>query len=307
MIVYIGLRISRIVSEYRESKKKQIEECYVKSWEEVLQDYEKNHDNSENIDEVNDYLFHTMFAERTETMDKLCLSFYELEVKIHKDNEAEIFRCLHEKIDPKITKVIHDAKFGSLQQRAIDYIQDCFGTKFITEIQNTENEAILQIFAMLRTILRLGSHYIDVFKDTFLTFTLLTIIGGPAAIINFPKNFTTVVVMGLVTSILLPLFMSSLHLAIYNPYLLFNLRLPKVYMRGLTVFCSFLVPIIIVNKYEHNREKIRKIAKYSYRSKIEKVIATNRVLNFHFVEFLRIELGNDVWNIINPSCKLIKL
>ena len=49
--------------------------------------------------------------------------------------------------------------------------------------------------------------------------------------------------------------------------------------------------------------KIRKIAKYSYRSKIEKVIATNRVLNFHFVEFLRIELGNVDWNIINPSCK----
>ena len=291
VIVYFSLRISRIVSAYRESgDEKKV--CYSKSWDEVLEDYAKNHNNPENIDEVNDYLFHVKYAERTETMDDLCLKFYDFEEKVHKNNEPEIFRCLHKNIDPSLVTLINDAKFGSMQQRAIDFIEKHSGTKFITELQNIQNEALLQVFATLRTIIRMGSLYIDVFKDTFLTFTLLMIVGGPSAIINFPKNFTTVVVMGLLTSIILPLFMSSLHLAIYNPYLLFNLNLPKVYMRLLTVVCSIIVPIILINKHESNKEKVRKMAKSSHRSKIDRLISQNRVLNFHFVEFLRIELGN---------------
>ena len=71
-------------------------------------------------------------------------------------------------------------------------------------------------------IVSILSHIIDIVKDSLLTLTLLIIIGGPIAIKEFPTNFSSAVVLCWMGTIIVPILLSSLHLALTKPFLVFN-------------------------------------------------------------------------------------
>ena len=52
---------------------------------------------------------------------------------------------------------------------------------------------------------------------------MLKLIGGPKAIINLPTNFGSVIVLSMFVSIIIPILVSSLHLAVNN----FDMFSPK--------------------------------------------------------------------------------
>ena len=136
------------------------------------------------------------------------------------------------------------------------------------------------------------------FKDTFLTVSLLIVVGGPKAVLLYPTQFTSVVVLGQAASIIVPLFMSGLHLALYNPYILLNgLNSRRIVAMIICIMCSFIAPITIIVTYQHAKEKMKMIVR-NYNSnnqdinrKVMGIAQKYEKLKNQLTEFYRIELG----------------
>ena len=65
-------------------------------------------------------------------------------------------------------------------------------------------------------------HFADIVKDLMLCFSLLIISGGLSAIKDFPTNFSSAVVLTSMGTIIFPIILSSAHLALTSPFLVFN-------------------------------------------------------------------------------------
>ena len=70
------------------------------------------------------------------------------------------------------------------------------------------------LMGSVRMIKEILQCYVDILKDTYLLMTILVVIGGPSALILFPTKMTSVVVYCLFVSIVLPMFVSSVDLAL---------------------------------------------------------------------------------------------
>merc|ERR1712155_228110 len=126
-----------------------------------------------------------------------------------------------------------------------------------------ENEKLT--VEMVHSVAKILGYYIDLFKDSFVASTLFFAVGGPASVFGYPTKFTSAIVMVMWTTILLPLVASTLHLAIYNPFLLHNPFLFFKASRCQMVLLCFLYlainPILLINLYQSIQEKIRKRVK----------------------------------------------
>ena len=99
--------------------------------------------------------------------------FYEIEAKIHCD-ESSIFICMHKKLDPAITQVVHDSKFPGLKHKTIDLVQGTLKINFITGFQNCmiKYGTLGQTIQLIQSTFKIFASYVDLFKDTFLASTL---------------------------------------------------------------------------------------------------------------------------------------
>ena len=70
---------------------------------------------------------------------------------------------------------------------------------------------------MGQNIVSLIMHQIDIFKDSLLVASLLVMIGGTNTLINFPRQFTSVVVITMSLTIIIPLLISSVGLLLEDP------------------------------------------------------------------------------------------
>ena len=86
------------------------------------------------------------------------------------------------------------------------------------------------------------------FKDTFLTVSLMRVTGGPRNVLLYPTQFTSVVILGLMASILAPLLASSLHLALNNPTMLLQLEARRSVTMLTCLALSAVTPILRINK-----------------------------------------------------------
>ena len=137
----------------------------------------------------------------------------------------------------------------------------------------------------------LGS-YIDLFKDIFLFFTLLTAVGGPASVLGHPTQFTSAIVMVMGATIISPLVASSLHLVHNNPFLLFNFDVSKSVVVFLCFFCWALNPILLRHRHVTAKEKSRRMIKTdSLNLKTLSYRMEERAKKTQLVQFNKIELG----------------
>ena len=197
----------------------------------------------------------------------------------------------------KIAKAISDAQFGTL----IDEFESCFNTKVITNFRDkfTIEEWFGTLISSLMKCLKLIFIFVDMYKDTFLAATILITTGGWNAVLNFPTNFSSVVVICMFSSIMVPLLLSSMHLAIYNPTMLFDCfqdKNPSIVKRVSIIFlcfsCTLLNPVLLVSKIEGVQEEARRLAKFN---KVDMEVVTLveqvRRMKTQLVEILKIELG----------------
>ena len=113
---------------------------------------------------------------------------------------------------------------------------------------------------------------------------------------QFPTTFTSVVVLSFFASILVPLLMSSIHLAISHPFLIFDVMKIKRRRRWLAMLLCFVLtllnPILLLNAYEIVQEKARKmVKKNNFDMGVIDLLKKCRMVKIQLVDFLRIELG----------------
>ena len=207
-----------------------------------------------------------------------------------------MFHSLHLKFDPILTKNIIDAKFPGLTHKFVDSIEKKFQNRFITNFQDkvTKNEILGQSLATIKRISKIFSSSFDFLKDILLAATITNIAGGPKALIQFPTNFVTVVVLSQVVTILVPILLSTIHLAINHPNMIFNLKKkpPKWIMKAACLLLAVLNQILLIISYERAMEDARRKAKKNHKSQnLRQIFEECRSIKSTYVEHRNIELG----------------
>ena len=216
-------------------------------------------------------------------------------LRIHKGNEAELFWCLHKNIDPYIVSKIMDAKFPGILARFTVWIEDCTGKTFLTWMKNKviAMPRLSKAISILARIIALESKYIDQFKDTALAVWILGLVGGFQSVIHNVTNFSSVVVITMFCSVLVPLMLSSIHLAVNNPWMIWRTRnrgSERLCINILTFFCFWLNPILLTNKLENAKEAIIYFGEH-FDYGVVRSMERYREIKLQLVEFLRIELS----------------
>ena len=145
-------------------------------------------------------------------------------------------------------------------------------------------------------MMKISSTYADMFKDTFLTVSLMIITGGLRNVLLYPTQFTSVIVLGLSASIIVPIFLSSVNLALSNPFLIFsslNLHQGRRSVAILScVACSVLTPILLIVSYQHGKERMRIMLRNNSRDRrVPGIMKKCMALKNELSEHLQIELG----------------
>ena len=163
------------------------------------------------------------------------------------------------------------------------------------EIQDkiTKSEITKKIIGITIGIIKVEAKYIDLFKDTALSFVMLKATGGFEAIINLPTNFSCVIVILMFLSVLIPLFLSTLHLVVNRKNILneesFS-RIRKYITISICWIFSFLNPIILDAFYQELKEDIRKMTQ-NYNDEAMITVRKCRHIKIEIVQFHKIELG----------------
>ena len=119
-----------------------------------------------------------------------------------------------------VTKAIVEHKFRGLITKTNICIEEklCYPSPFKVTLTAGFGMFLSTVGALVSVI----GHFADIVKDTILCISLLIVSGGFAAIKDFPTNFSTAVVLSWMGTIIVPIFLSSVHLALTDPFLVFN-------------------------------------------------------------------------------------
>ena len=260
-----------------------------------INNYKENHDKEDTIDMTNIHILNSINTQTVEDNKETCILFYNLEEEIHGKNESEIHMCLHKKLDPKVVENILDSKFPGCTAGCIKCLEDLADRRFIMDLQDkiTKSEISKEIIGTTFGIIKVEAKYIDLFKDTALSIVMLQAVGNFEAIINLPTNFGCVIVMLMFSSILIPLFLSTLHLVVNRKKILDEENFSKIRKYIIISFCwilSFLNPIILDAFYHELKEDIRKMTQ-NYNDEAMTIVKKCRNIKKEIVQFHKIELG----------------
>ena len=155
-------------------------------------------------------------------------------------------------------------------------------------------------FVTFYNIWRLIMHQIDILKDSLLVSSLLIMIGGPRTLIDFPRKFTSTVVITMAMTIVIPMLISSVGLLTEDPGVIYTPLdeiLPvgtgkwRHYVRFQIIILSFFNSALLVNAYNEN---LAKRFKETGESLLER-LKEGRRIKTQYVKYLRSELGLEIF------------
>ena len=268
----------------------------------IFQEFQNYHNHSATIKKINNFFFFVIFSQKKERMNQILVEFYDLLENIKKKDEAEVYLYLHSNFDPAIVTAIDKAKFPGLKEKTIGFIEGTTGKKFITKLQDsfTENDRLRKSNSAVQTIRKMVSTQVDLVKDLILTISLLTIMGGPGAIYDFPNRFASVVVLLYAGTIAAPLLLSILQLVVSNPYLIFQFmkgtaaKLNRIIMIMICLALGMFNYALLVFNHEETEEiAISKAKLFTDASDFEvsQLFEECVQLKAEQVEFVKIDLG----------------
>ena len=120
--------------------------------------------------------------------------------------------------------------------------------------------------------------------------------GGPEAILNFPTNFSSGIVMCLLGTIVLPVVARSLYLALYAPFLVFtserlkNMKGGKLMARFGCLFFFLLNTVILQTNLEMAEHRATEAARDKSERTLELYMEC-REIESCLNEYLQIQLG----------------
>ena len=266
-----------------------------KSLEDVITTYEINHEDLEIIEEVNIFFVKNIFSKRTherlQELKELSLTFYDFEARYHTNEENDLFSCLHSHLDPMVADLVISSKFPGITDTYFGWAKPSLEK---LKRSNTYYTATKTVGLM--------TNFTDFFKDTYLLYTIILAVGGVKAVFVSPQLFTSVIVWSLFLSITIPLFLSTLDLAINNPTMIY-MRTEKVVSRSLlslmrlgVLVCSILNPIFLISLYESTQKSLRLKAERAVEDeKVAKLLKIARKIKKQYASFLRIDLGLEIY------------
>ena len=157
-----------------------------------------------------------MHTQKVDDNIATCKLFYQLEQEIHKSNQSEIHLCLHKKLDPKVVENILDSGEPGCTAGCIEGFENCVRRRLITELQNkiTKSQLMKEIIGTTTGIIKIGAKFIDLIKDVALSILMLQAAGGFQSIWDFKTNFSTIIIIMMFSSVLIPVFLSTFHLIV---------------------------------------------------------------------------------------------
>ena len=269
--------------------------------------YETYHEDQEISDEMNAYLFKIILTKEEDTIGKICRLFYDMEIRIHGgagsiNRDSKILCCFHKNLDPIIVSNIIDYKFPGVLAKFTRWIQTILGKRYIIMIQNKikKHECMSTFISRIKRIIALKAEYFDTIKDIALTILILDLVGGLSSLRNLPTNFTSVVIITMVCSIIIPLLMSSLHMMVNNPELFLwslkdssNSKIYQLLWNICILLSSIFIPVLLKNQYEATKEVLRKKIRSTYSSdEIKLKMIECKIMKKQLAQFQRIYLGN---------------
>ena len=255
----------------------------------IFKDVQNNHDNPTASETLNNHLLHIINSQKVEITKEMCKQFNAMEAEAHNNNESEIFCCLHKRVNPIVMKEVYWVAYPDFITRCVDHL------KILATIRNKliKYEWLLQIIALFRGIIKIELNILDVFKDIFLAISILNIIGGPQAVWQFPTNFSSIVAIISLGTIVIPMAIIAIQMILVDPWAILpfekkHCRRPL--MTAITLVFSGITPILLLNTFHERKEEVRKSAKRNQENISEKW-KQYKMAKGYFVEYLKIELG----------------
>ena len=142
-------------------------------------------------------------------------------------------------------------------------------------------------------------------KDLGLSFLMLELIEGTQAMVDLPTNFGSVIVSVMLTSIFVPMILSSVHLMnsaeIIDNIMKSSSKLKRFLKMGMFFLMSPFHPIILDTLSHKKLEEARTLAE-QYNIQATQKMEQYRTLKRQLVTFIKIELGIFFYNMFALLC-----
>ena len=265
----------------------------------TLKNFSENHNKSETIDQTNIHLLNSIYTQKVDDNKDTCELFYKLEHEIHKESESEIHYCLFKNMDSKIVENILDSGEPGCTARYTKKLEKLLGRRWITEYQNkiTKSSIIKEILGTTIGTVKILTKFVDFLKDTALSIVMLEAVGGFDSIWRFKTNFASVIVLMMSSSVLIPVFLSTLNLVVNRNKIIDVIDDEKKFSRTrkyvtitLCWVASFLNPIILDAYCHELKEDVRKMTQ-NYKIRAMKTLKKYKNIKSQIVTFHKTELG----------------
>ena len=249
LALFISLKLPQVL-DFQKKRKNQGRTIIFKDshFHDIIRKLRDNPKDKEASRKINIYLLHLLNKKKQEIIKKKFVEFYDNIADVFNMEEAKIFSFLKANIHSSVTADVIEHKFRGLKTKITEYIEKSAGKRVINDFRDkvTETPTLQISLSSLRAIYSIMTKFLDEAKDIALFVSLLLIMGGPEAIINFPTNFSSGIVLCWLVTIVLPVVARSLYLALYAPFLVFtsqrlmNMKGGKLMAR---LGCLFFFPL----------------------------------------------------------------
>ena len=264
----------------------------------------KNPEDEETIENTNNYLLRTLYFSKEKQRVKIFKRFFKAIAKMKNFDEAQIFSYFHKNINPMLVKNIMNAQYPGIKSKAVASFEGLLKKEYCTNFtdQMREKHDLNYFCTSIKSIIKMLLKYVDIFKDVAFAFHLLVSVGGVKTLFDFPNNFTTVLIAFFFASIVFPLFLATLELAVEDPGMIFLQSgkpvtgCKRIFYQIGNFLLSPILPILLINNCEIHKEMMKTAAKTGHETK-------NRLMNYHKshhvkATFVKTEIGLEVFYLI---------
>ena len=176
--------------------------------------------------------------------------FLKYEKENHQGSEIKTLVCLKNCLFPSVYNTVHEDNNPGLVRKYLPWVE--------TVSEKLEADNLRWLRWLVVKVRRISTCYVDVFKDSALTFSIIVLIGGPQSLLLFPTKMTSVVVFSLLFSIFVPMFLSSIILAIdIINQSTHGLKLTeKLWIVMKCLLFTFINPLLLMNQVENLKEEL---------------------------------------------------
>ena len=181
LLIYILLMFGRYVRKCKKGRRNHV--FLHEYYDEVIIRFRMYFQDKNIIDKTNAFLLQILFCESEKKKKEIGIQFFDFLHEICGCKEAETYLYLHKHMDPLVSKMVIEAKYPGLS----DKIRKLKCGKWITELMDkfSRREKLQRIIYRIKKVAAMEMTYVDIFKDTAVSISILKMIGGIGALLDY--------------------------------------------------------------------------------------------------------------------------